>query len=64
MRLRRAAVGLVTLVMAAGTVAAGQAAANPNVYYDMYRDSGVAHQVVAQGSSTTSVATPDVYYDM
>lgn len=64
MGLRRAVVGLVTLAVTAGSVAIGQAVVKPNVYHDMYKDSGVAHLIVAADSGTTSVVTPDVYHDM
>jgi len=64
MGIKRIVVGLVTLVVAATTLAAGLSAATPNVYYDMYRDSGAAHQIVAMSSGITPTGTPDVYYDM
>ena len=50
---KRIVLGLVTLVMAALSLAAGlTATAHPNVYYDMLRSPG------------TTSATSQVYYDM
>lgn len=53
MGIKRIVLGLVTLTMAAISLAAGLSAATPNVYYDMLR-----------GPVGTSVVTPQVYYDM
>jgi hypothetical protein len=63
MGIKRSTVGLVTLAVAVATLAAGLTAA-PNVYYDMNSNPGAVDQIVTMQSGTTSVATPDVYYDM
>jgi hypothetical protein len=63
MGLRRTAISVVTLVVAAGTVAVGQATVSTKTYYDMLRTTGTT-QVVTASSATTPTATPDTYYDM
>jgi hypothetical protein len=58
MEIRRTVIGLVTLVMAAALLAAGQATADPTMYHDMYHDGGVL--IVADSATST---TPDMYHD-
>jgi hypothetical protein len=63
MGIKRSVISLVTMVVAAVSLAIGLSAASPDIYYDMHSSTGVA-KIVATSSATTSYVTPSIYYDM
>jgi len=64
MGIKRSSIGVVTMAVAAAALAIGLSAVEPDVYYDMQHNTGVARLIAAANSATTSQASPDVYYDM